>query len=90
MENSLNLSNKEEVTIEIGEEVSIHKVRRSIDFGKKIVELEDRRLANQYLLPDKQEVIGVLNDSVILIMMIYTTQLFYLRLIDLKLYKVYI
>ena len=29
--------------------MSIHKVRRSIEFDKKIVELEDRRLAKQYL-----------------------------------------
>ena len=64
---SLNLSNMDDITMEVGEELNINEVNQSIDFGTKIIELENKRVIKQYLLPDKQEVLGVLNDSIILI-----------------------
>ena len=42
-------------------------VKQQIDIGTKIIEFKNNRIKREFILPYKQDIIGVLNDSLILI-----------------------
>ena len=58
-------SNLDDMTLDFS--VTMNIVKQQVDIGTKIIELKNNRIKRDYLLPTKQEIIGVLNESLILI-----------------------
>jgi small GTP-binding protein len=56
----------DDFTIDLSEEGNTFN-RQQIELGTKIIELNYNRIKREYLLPDNQEVLGVLNNRLILI-----------------------
>ena len=54
----------DELTVDVGDNNFNETI---IDIGTKIVNIDNCRVVNQYLLPNKEEVLGAIHDSVILI-----------------------
>jgi hypothetical protein len=52
-------------TIDLAE--SGNSIKQQIELGTKIIEINYNRIKREYNLPNKQEIIGVLNDKLILI-----------------------
>ena len=59
------LNDIEDMTLDLTE--NGNTVKHQIDLGTKIIELNYNRIKREYLLPNKQEILGVLNDNLILI-----------------------
>ena len=62
---SMLLNDIDDMTIDFTE--NGNTVKQQIDLGTKIIELNYNRIKREYLLPNKQEILGVLNDNLILI-----------------------
>ena len=63
----MNMDNIDDFTIDLSMS-NTPLVNNQIELGTKIIELNYNRIKREYLLPYKQEIIGVLNDRCILIM----------------------
>lgn len=59
------LSNFDDMTLDFS--VTMNIVKQQIDIGTKIIEFKNNRIKREFILPYKQDIIGVLNDSLILI-----------------------
>ena len=66
--NPLTLDNIEDFTIDLSISGNNSLVKQQIELGTKIIELNYNSIKREYLLPFKQEIIGVLNERSILIM----------------------
>ena len=64
---TLTMDNIEDFTIDLSLEETHSLVPQQIELGTKIIELNYNRVKREYLLPFKQEIIGVLNERSILI-----------------------
>ena len=62
---SLSFGDLEDYTIDLSE--SGNTIKQPIELGTKIVEINYNRIKREYLLPSKQEVIGVIHEKFILI-----------------------
>ena len=62
---SMSFGDLDDYTIDLSE--SGNTIKQPIEIGTKIIEINYNRIKREYLLPNKQEIIGVLNDKLILI-----------------------
>ena len=64
---SMMLSDIEDITLDLTMTEGGNSIKQQIDLGTKIIELNYNRIKREYLLPNKQVILGVLNDNLILI-----------------------
>ena len=62
---SMSFGDLEEYTIDLSD--SGNTIKQPIELGTKIIEINYNRIKKEYHLPNKQEIIGVLNEKLILI-----------------------
>ena len=62
---TMSFGDLDDYTIDLSE--SGNTIKQPIELGTKIIEINYNRIKREYLLPNKQEIIGVLNEKLILI-----------------------